>query len=367
MRYLADSGHRATLFTYGAATDQLPDAAGAHAIVDLHSQLPGAVWITLPRRLAAALESNPVDVLLAILPMSSIAALRASRRSGTPVIIVEHGIPSLLWREQGLNGRLKSRSARRLYPRAQLAITVSHVVATDLRSSLSIPSDRIIVIPNVAVPPELSPGVAAAPSESHRRLKGEESSASRPVSLVMVGRLSREKNYALALQTARILADRGQLGDCMVIGDGPERAALEAQARTLSLHVHFPGWVEPWWTVAHPNHILLSTSSSESFGNVLVEAACRGIPSVALSSSLGVAEAMIPGVTGVLVPTNSPSDIADACQKAAAMTPVSAPPQWLARFQVEFVGPILLQALASITSRNQVTSSTARPRGGTPA
>jgi glycosyltransferase involved in cell wall biosynthesis len=54
----------------------------------------------------------------------------------------------------------------------------------------------------------------------------------------------------------------------------------------------------------------------EGFGNVLVEAAYARIPSVAWSCALGVADAIVPGVTGELAISADPIDLADAVSSA---------------------------------------------------
>lgn len=58
------------------------------------------------------------------------------------------------------------------------------------------------------------------------------------------------------------------------------------------------------------------TASFEGLGNVLIEAAAVQIPCVACSRALGVADAILPGVTGELTMTDHPDDYADAVLRA---------------------------------------------------
>lgn len=78
---------------------------------------------------------------------------------------------------------------------------------------------------------------------------------------------------------------------------------------------------------------MLLPSTCEGFGNVLVEAAAASIPSVAMSTALGVADALVPGVTGELVYLDSPTAIADAVQRAAHHRVDAS--DWLERFSVD--------------------------------
>ena len=94
--------------------------------------------------------------------------------------------------------------------------------------------------------------------------------------------------------------------------------------------------------------MVLLPSTCEGFGNVLVEAAAAGIPSVAMSAALGVADALVPGVTGELVHLDSPDMIADAVQRAARYR-VDAP-RWLERFSVDNSTDVLAAVFDRVVS-----------------
>jgi glycosyltransferase involved in cell wall biosynthesis len=88
-------------------------------------------------------------------------------------------------------------------------------------------------------------------------------------------------------------------GQLIVIGDGPERASLEAQA---GRGVVFAGRVsddEKWlllsraWALVHPAH-------HEGWGIVIIEAAEVGTPALGFSVP-GVKDAIVDGVTGIQV------------------------------------------------------------------
>jgi glycosyltransferase involved in cell wall biosynthesis len=88
--------------------------------------------------------------------------------------------------------------------------------------------------------------------------------------------------------------------------------------------------------------VVLLPSPCEGFGNVLVEAAAAGVPSVAISSALGVADAVVPGLTGELALSDDPGDVADAVEKAATLSVDAG--AWLERFSVDNSVELLLAA-----------------------
>ena len=115
---------------------------------------------------------------------------------------------------------------------------------------------------------------------------------------VCVGRLMPHKRVDLLLR----VWDQVQPvvgGRLLIVGDGPERASLEAQAGT---GVEFVGRVdedEKWlllsqaWGLIHPAH-------HEGWGIVIIEAAEVGTPAIGFRVP-GVQDAIVDGVSGILV------------------------------------------------------------------
>ena len=122
-----------------------------------------------------------------------------------------------------------------------------------------------------------------------------------------------------------------------VFGDGPllDTVTQHAQAQNVELRHH--GWVEDWFEHCGGDAVLLLTSAREGFGNVLVEAAAVGVPSVAASEALGVADAVVPGLTGELARSGDPADFADAVERARSLN-LTGIDRWLQRFSMEESG-----------------------------
>jgi L-malate glycosyltransferase len=102
----------------------------------------------------------------------------------------------------------------------------------------------------------------------------------------------------------------------LVIGDGPERARLERLAEGLP--VHFLGHCNDVGAVLRDAvDFLICPSRSEAFGRVIIEASLAGRPAIG-SRIDGIPEAIVDGVTGLLIPPQSPSALATALGTLAA-------------------------------------------------
>ena len=102
------------------------------------------------------------------------------------------------------------------------------------------------------------------------------------VSLVCVGRLSREKRPHVAIETLRAVRARGVAARLWLVGDGPRRAALEKQARNLPVaftgHLHDRREIAAILAAAD---VALAPCPFETFGLAALEALACGTPVVA--------------------------------------------------------------------------------------
>jgi glycosyltransferase involved in cell wall biosynthesis len=216
---------------------------------------------------------------------------------GLPVVISERTVPAIAFSlaDRGSNAFTKRLFARMLYRRARQAIAISHPVAADMIAGYRLSPESVQVIPNPVLEEVWLP-TEALPS---------------PLVLGFVGRLVPRKGPLLFVETLHELAKRGIHSRGVVFGDGECREVVEARADELDVSVDFRGWVRDWTSNASELHCLLLPSAVEGFANVLVEAGHIGLPAVARSSALGVADALIPGITGELAPGGSPGVLAE--------------------------------------------------------
>lgn len=131
-----------------------------------------------------------------------------------------------------------------------------------------------------------------------------------------LGRLSREKGVDVLLKAFSLLLRELPEGELAVAGDGPLRARLEAQARTLAPgHVLFLGRVEDAPAFLRAVEIYAQPSRREGQGLAALEALAAGCRVVA--SDVGGLRENLFG-DAVLVPAGDPSELSRALVRAAA-------------------------------------------------
>jgi glycosyltransferase involved in cell wall biosynthesis len=101
-------------------------------------------------------------------------------------------------------------------------------------------------------------------------------------------------------------------------GEGPERAALEAQAEKLGIRprVRFLGWREDADALIAAADVFVCPSRHEPLGNVVLEAWAQGVPVVA-ADALGPGTLIDHGRTGLLAPVDDAPALARAIRTVA--------------------------------------------------
>jgi len=149
--------------------------------------------------------------------------------------------------------------------------------------------------------------------------------ASQAVRLLTVGTLVRRKGHDMVLRALAHLAPRYERLGYVVVGDGPNRCALEALASELRVsdRVRFLGRLADGETYREmakcdvfvmPCRLLKERFGEEGFGIVFLEAAALGKPVVAGRSG-GAPEAVVDGDTGILVDPESVVSLAQALER----------------------------------------------------
>lgn len=140
--------------------------------------------------------------------------------------------------------------------------------------------------------------------------------------LVSVGRLSPEKGQLLLVQAAALLRADGVDAEIVLVGDGPSRAAIEAEARRLGVaeQLRIVGWqgsaeVRRWLS---ESRAVVLPSFAEGIPVVLMEAMALGRPVIATYVG-GIPELVSPGVNGWLVPAGAVDELARAMREALAL------------------------------------------------
>jgi glycosyltransferase involved in cell wall biosynthesis len=142
-------------------------------------------------------------------------------------------------------------------------------------------------------------------SESLRQRVG---ATDRPL-LLFVGRLVREKNLAELAEAVERLAGWESRFRLAIVGDGPMKDELMARLPAA----HFAGFQEgrqlaEWYASAD---VFVFPSTTETFGNVILEAFASGLPVIAADKG-GTRDLVAHGENGLLT---KPGDAADLAQQ----------------------------------------------------
>lgn len=241
---------------------------------------------------------------------SDLVAGLAARRVGVPWISTAHGFTS-----RTAQVRCYERMQRRAWRRCDQVIAVSRPMANRLVRS-GVAQRRVELIPNGFGPI----GVAPRPSRAEARARLGVSADATVVG--WVGRLSVEKGPDVMLEAAAQLSQPGLR--VVFIGDGPERARLEAAAaaRGLTERIVFAGAIPDARDYFAAFDLFALTSRTEGTPMVLFEAMAGGVPIVATAVG-GVPDVLTDG-TALLVASEAPAAF------AAAVTATLADPAGVA-------------------------------------
>ena len=273
-------------------------------------------WLAL----MALLARRRYDLINAhwILPQGFVA-VAAKWLFGTPVVITVHGGDVF-----GLRGRLMA-WFKRLALRRATAVTVNSSATEAAVLEIAPGLQSIHRIPmGVSVP--VSPTEADAATLRNRFRQG-----GGPL-LVFVGRLVEEKGISDLIRAVALLAAELADATVMILGDGQERADMEALASRLDVsdRVHFLGWVEseevPAYLAAADIFVGPSKRAAngwvEAQGLTFVEAMLARTPVIATRSG-GIPDAVRHEETGLLVSENAPEEIAAAIRRLVAEPPLA--------------------------------------------
>jgi glycosyltransferase involved in cell wall biosynthesis len=233
------------------------------------------------------------------LPASAIAL------AGTDVPFVYKNIgDTAYWSASPLRRMRVSLSLRR----AAAIVAMTDGAKRSLLDHHGLADSRVIVIPS------WRPASRFPPVNPDRRKAARLSLGLRTDEMVylIMGALTPEKRVGLAIEAVAGIPNARLL----VVGQGPERASLDAQAeRLMPGRAVFTGLVDEPETVFPAADVVVLSSASEGVPGVLIEGGLSGLPSVAFDVG-GVAAVLAHGRTGLLVPTGDVGALREACQEA---------------------------------------------------
>ena len=297
-------------------------------IVDLQAQ-----WMpsSLPKLVKYLRQAQPLNLLAALHYPCEIALWARQLAGGsTRIIVSEHNTLSLeAARIPQLSVQLTPLAARLFYPWADAIVAVSQGVATDLSQIARLRADRLQVVYNPVITPELF-SLAQEPVEHPWFQPGA------PPVILGVGRLHPQKDFPTLIRAFdRVRQIRP--ARLIILGDGPERAKLTALIAELGLNddVILPGFVQNPYAYMSKANVLVLSSLYEGLPTVLIEALAVGTPVVSTNCESGPAEILAQGKYGHLTPVGDSEAIAAAISSVLAGHYPIVEPHWLEQFTLE--------------------------------
>lgn len=334
----ASRGHRVDLVLARREGHYLDDVPETVRVVDLgvRSVLPALPWLARDPAIASHLvpavfraqlpwvfgaipplvdylrQSRP-DALLSALNFSNLVALWSRRLANVPTRIVVSERNMLSVRVE----RVKARTVRALpplvrafYPWADAIGAVSSGVASDLAAVLGVAPERIAVTYNPVVTPAIERGAREDP-------KHPWFAPDAPPVILSAGKQKPQKDFGTLIDAfARVRRERS--ARLVILGDGDERPALEAQVSRLGLtdDVWMPGFVQNPFAYMARARVFALSSAWEGLPGVLIQALACGCPAVSTDCPSGPAEILESGALGGLVPVHDPDAMARAISAA---------------------------------------------------
>jgi glycosyltransferase involved in cell wall biosynthesis len=267
--------------------------------------LEAAAARVIGRLLAAGLRFNAIDAHY-FFP-DGVAAVRLGRRFGRPVVVTARGSDISFFPRF----RTPRRLIRQTLGAADAAVAVSAALKEAMVALGAAPA-RVTVLRNGVDTALFCPAADRAAARAALGLTR--------TTLLSVGLLIERKGHHRAIEALRLLPDC----DLVIVGEGPERARLEALAARLcvSARVRLLGArphaeLAPIYAAAD---VLVLASSREGWANVLLEAMACGTPVVA-SPIWGNPEVVQSREAGLIARENTPEAIALAVRDLLADPP----------------------------------------------
>ena len=276
----------------GVFLDQLPSTV---RVVDLRARR----LIRSLGPLAGYLRREQPRYLVSSMSHANLISLWAARlaRQRTPVMVTVHNTMSQSTpAEGGIAGRLSSQMLRTFYPLATTIVAVSRGAAEDLVRTTGLPREKVHVIYNPVITPELLAMAREAPDHAWF-------SPGEPPVVLGVGRLTRQKDFPTLIR-AFAEVRRHRPARLIILGQGEDRTALETLVGELGVggDVALPGFRDNAMAFMARSSLFVLSSAWEGLPTVLIEALAAGTRVVSTDCPSGPREILGDGELGPLVP-----------------------------------------------------------------
>lgn len=236
------------------------------------------------------------DVVVSFMDMMSVAALVGGAGLGTPLVVAIR------------NDATRGGDPLRRFLRDRAFAFADRIVVQTDRIARQLPAKLAAVTSTIANP---VPAASDLANPYGPGLDGR-------YRIISVGRLVAQKDHARLITAFARLADTWPDWDLTIVGDGPERAALQAmiESHGLEFRIQLPGITREVGGELSRAHVMAFPSRYEGFPNALAEAMVAGLPAIGNVGVSGVEDLIVNEVTGLLVdPAGGPGELAVALAK----------------------------------------------------
>jgi glycosyltransferase involved in cell wall biosynthesis len=257
----------------------------------------------LPARLQNLLRTLKPDIVHTHLLHADLYGISAARRTGARAVI------SSRHNDDKFRGNLLLKILnQRVMRHANCVIAISRGLATFVECVEGLPPEKIVTIHYGLEAP-------ARGSYSTERVNARTELGYGPSDQVVgiFGRLIEQKGVDVLLDAFVQVRAQHPNARLLIVGDGRDRAGLEAQTETLGLQdaTQFMGWIDHAQRLMPACDIITVPSRWEGFGLVTLEAMGWARPLIASRTS-ALPEIVIDGETGLLVPPENSQALAKA-------------------------------------------------------
>jgi len=260
------------------------------------------IALGLPRSARQRLEAfRPTLFHIAVPDILGYQALKLAERWKVPVVASYHTRYDTYLRFYGLGlfERLGQRYMRAFYNRVRRVYPPSESMAEIIRAE---GQSQHVEIWARGVDSDLF-----SPERRDMDWRRAQGIADDAVAISFAGRLVKEKNTAIYMRVMNALTAKGLKVKPLVIGDGPEMAAMKSGLKNGVFAGFLHG--EALARAYASSDIFFFPSESETFGNVTLEAMASGLPAVNAIAS-GSNSLVVEGVTGHLVSARDEATLA---------------------------------------------------------